>query len=155
MSRTMHYSDTHLDIPLSQGIVLVRTEQGVATNVPHYTCVHSPDGFEFGYGGSGPADLALNIAEAVLRQIGYSGNLSEPNYDGNRCFEAAMRMHQNVKWQFVAPALHGNEPGSLVYPFSVVAGFVRSELERQRDEDQRMARFIGDADDFIVIGDSQ
>jgi hypothetical protein len=28
--------------------------------------VHSPDGFEWGYGGSGPADLALNILARFL-----------------------------------------------------------------------------------------
>ena len=31
------------------------------TNVPHLLTKHSPTGFEWGYSGSGPADLALNI----------------------------------------------------------------------------------------------
>ena len=31
------------------------------TNVPHLITRHSPTGFEWGYAGSGPADLALNI----------------------------------------------------------------------------------------------
>lgn len=30
------------------------------TELPHVVC-HSPTGFEWGYGGSGPADLALSI----------------------------------------------------------------------------------------------
>ena len=46
---------------------------------------HSPSGFEWGYGGSGPADLALNILLAA---------------SGDRDFSA--QHHQAFKWQFVA-----------------------------------------------------
>lgn len=35
--------------------------QSARTNVTHRLIWHSPDGFEWGYGGSGPAELALNI----------------------------------------------------------------------------------------------
>ena len=46
---------------------------------------HSPDGFNWGYGGSGPAQLALAILlEAGLRR------------------EEAVRLHQDFKWDFVA-----------------------------------------------------
>jgi hypothetical protein len=38
-----------------------RFEKPVVEGVRHIWSVHSPDGFEWGYGGSGPADLALNI----------------------------------------------------------------------------------------------
>lgn len=34
---------------------------GIETNVQRSEYRHSPTGFNFGYGGSGPADLALNI----------------------------------------------------------------------------------------------
>lgn len=37
------------------------TASGVRTNVQRTIYRHSPTGFNFGYGGSGPADLALNI----------------------------------------------------------------------------------------------
>lgn len=52
-------------------IILKRTEDGVETNVIHFCRAdgvgcHSPTGFEWGYGGSGPSDLAYNI----LRTIG-------------------------------------------------------------------------------------
>lgn len=46
---------------------------------------HSPKGFEWGYGGSGPADLALNILLAAT---------------ADRDFAA--RHHQSFKWRFVA-----------------------------------------------------
>lgn len=34
---------------------------GAMADIPQRFVVHSPTGFEWGYGGSGPADLALNI----------------------------------------------------------------------------------------------
>ena len=46
---------------------------------------HGPTGFEWGYGGSGPADLALNILLAAT---------------GDRDFAA--KNHQAFKWKFVA-----------------------------------------------------
>ena len=47
---------------------------------------HSPTGFEWGYGGSGPADLALNILLAITKDR-----------------EFAKQHHQSFKWRFVAP----------------------------------------------------
>jgi hypothetical protein len=46
------------DFPLL--IEFKRTEKGPETNVLHTVVRHSPDGFEWGYAGSGPAELALN-----------------------------------------------------------------------------------------------
>jgi hypothetical protein len=46
---------------------------------------HSPTGFEFGYQGSGPAQLAL----AILLDVTGDERL-------------AVKRHQNFKWQFVA-----------------------------------------------------
>lgn len=45
---------------------------------------HSPDGFSWGYGGSGPAQLALAILLKFHSQ------------------EFALRYYQNFKWKFVA-----------------------------------------------------
>jgi hypothetical protein len=48
--------------PMTGDVVLKRDANGTAiTNVPRLVTRHSPTGFEWGYGGSGPADLALNI----------------------------------------------------------------------------------------------
>lgn len=47
---------------------------------------HSPTGFEWGYGGSGPAQLALAILAKYL--------------DDDGC---AVLLHQPVKWRIVAP----------------------------------------------------
>ncbi|MBA7579559.1 hypothetical protein ES708_21430 [subsurface metagenome] len=48
-------------------------------------CNHSPDGFQWGYGGSGPAQLAL----ALL-------------FDATSDPKTALTYHQDFKWAFVA-----------------------------------------------------
>lgn len=53
---------------------------------------HSPDGFNWGYGGSGPAQLSL----ALLLEAGASD-------------EEATRHHQEFKWQMIA-TLEGGRP---------------------------------------------
>lgn len=47
---------------------------------------HSPTGFEWGYGGSGPADLAFSILWDLLGET------------------TANRFYQDFKWAFIAPA---------------------------------------------------
>ena len=63
---------------------------------------HSPTGFEWGYGGSGPADLALSILadylgeqEAVRRYIRPMGWVTENE-------PLTCRLYQQFKWAFVA-----------------------------------------------------
>jgi len=68
------------------GDIILRRMNGKAiANIPHSIIRHSPTGFEWGYGGSGPADLALNILYAVT---------------DNKA--AAERYYQEFKWIFVA-----------------------------------------------------
>jgi hypothetical protein len=64
---------------------------------------HSPDGFEWGYGGSGPADLALAILVDYLRE--------RPPNKGWRAGETfsrwtvhskAFAFHQDFKREFIA-----------------------------------------------------
>jgi hypothetical protein len=45
---------------------------------------HSPDGFAWGYGGSGPAQLALAILLKLTRNP-----------------EKAVRQHQDFKWKYI------------------------------------------------------
>jgi len=67
----------------------------VRTNVPRSAIYHSPTGFEFGYGGSGPADLALCILAAIV----------PPGTDGAEAVDCssgtvsqtAMALHQRFK----------------------------------------------------------
>lgn len=93
-----------LSKPLVFDVVLKRdgndTTGEVITNVPWSVIDHSPTGFNWGYGGSGPADLALNILNAFV----------PPGTDGlepvrcyrNTCSRTAQRLHQQFKWEFIA-----------------------------------------------------
>ena len=72
----------------------------VMTNVPRLVIHHSPDGFEYGYDGSGPADLALNILEWRMRERNYDGPTMKV-WKGE-CFRLAFRLHQDFKRHFIA-----------------------------------------------------
>ena len=88
------------------GIYMRRADDGsVFTNVPHLVVHHSPTGFEWGYGGSGPSDLALNICEALLRQRGYKGERVQC-YRG-KCLRMAYGLHTYFRDQFIVPLPHG------------------------------------------------
>lgn len=68
---------------LSGTRVTVEQENRPDYSLPHI-CRHSPDGFEWGYGGSGPADLALSmLTDAVGAEL-------------------AERHYQRFKSQFIA-----------------------------------------------------
>ena len=56
--------------PLFQhDIVCRRNPDGtVSVNIQQRIVRHSPDGFEWGYAGSGPSDLALNILSIFIGQ---------------------------------------------------------------------------------------
>ena len=73
------------------GANIVLHRNGIDNPVPHRYDYHSPTGMEFGYGGSGPADAALNILALFV-----------PG-------PTAFRLHQDFKWRFVAPAKEGDE----------------------------------------------
>jgi len=117
------FADTALNRPLSAGIILERGSDGeVRTNVPHLVMHHSPDGFEFGYPGSGPADLALNILEAVLSLQGYVGERVEL-WDGD-CWRLAWRLHQRLKWHFLA----GLPSAGAVIPLATVVSWIGEQV---------------------------
>lgn len=78
-----------------------RTPEGLKTNVKWIVRQHSPDGFEIGYSGSGPADLALN-AMAALYPAGQGGEV-ERCFDGNVSFEAWL-FHHDFKFEFLVKA---------------------------------------------------
>lgn len=68
---------------------------GKALNPRYDLANHSPDGFEWGYGGSGPAQAALAILADCLQDD-----------------ERAMRLYQKFKWKVVA-GLVQEEPWTL------------------------------------------
>ena len=86
----------------------------VVTNVPRTVVHHSPTGYEFGFGGSGPADLALNVLNLFV----------PPGTDGLppvQCYRhtasrTAWQLHQSFKWEFIGPLPEegGLLPGTLI-----------------------------------------
>jgi hypothetical protein len=58
------------------------------TNVPCRITRHSPSGFEWGYGGSGPADFALNILSVYIGQ------------------EMAEELYQEFKFEIISNLSH-------------------------------------------------
>ena len=112
----MEYLDrTFADKPeITDGVYLERYGDWVHTNVPHHVMKHSPDGFLWGYGGSGPADLALNIIEAVLLARGYEGARREG------CFELTTRLYQKFKVDFIVTMPY--EGGHI--PFETIAEWI-------------------------------
>lgn len=96
------FASIFLDDPdMKEVITLTRIDGQAATNVPHLIASHSPTGYEWGYGGSGPADLALNIVENILRQMGFVGEKTKA-WDGRKMFVASWLIHQSFKWNFIA-----------------------------------------------------
>lgn len=69
----------------AEGSVIVRVD-GKKLRVRLDLFNHSPDGFEWGYGGSGPAQLALAILADLLEDD-----------------ERAVRLHQDFKWAVITP----------------------------------------------------
>jgi len=83
------------------GVVMVRVADGTYfTNVPVAVIHHSPTGFSWGYGGSGPADMALNILEYVVRFLGLAKGESVKVYSGT-CSAEAWDLHQSFKRLFL------------------------------------------------------
>lgn len=69
---------------IGEEIVMTRDPEGrPMVNVFQQKTYHSPDGFEWGYAGSGPADLALNILLIYLDE------------------RDAMTIHQDFKFNFL------------------------------------------------------
>lgn len=109
--------DVWIDNPFQEpGFIFGHLPDGrVATNVPHAVIYHSPTGYETGYGGSGPADLALNILVNATWPIHASTGASTGVFKAYRgeCSLLAWELHQAFKWQFIAGP--SNETGNFEF----------------------------------------
>jgi len=129
MKREREHDDSRLDDDIRNGIIIRRSPSGqVETNVPHRHTHHSPTGYEYGYAGSGPADLALNCIAAILAELNYKGErvyeFDKP-WDGTRPFKFAYAYHQDFKFQFIAPL---DPKAAHVIPFAIVKDWVKTKL---------------------------
>ncbi|RKZ08822.1 hypothetical protein DRQ25_08140 [Candidatus Fermentibacteria bacterium] len=131
-------------VPIEEsGVLLKRMPDGTPiTNVPWLVIDHSPTGFNWGYGGSGSADLALNILENALWTLGLASKAgtARPNnedkyfsfdnevfkcYNG-RCMAAAWEYHQDFKWQFLTEEMP--ESGGFI-PWSHIVAFIYDKMD--------------------------
>lgn len=89
-------------VPVSAFGELPIVESMLHFNIPRRHVDHSPSGWEWGYGGSGPADLALNILacfEDCLVPV--EPHLREVLWDGTSVHPEVWRLHQSFKRQFI------------------------------------------------------
>jgi hypothetical protein len=70
--------------------------------LPKRRAHHSPTGYEWGYGGSGPADLALNILAAVIPRRDPGDRDRVRLWDGSWVCERTLQLHQHLKWELIA-----------------------------------------------------
>lgn len=101
---TAEYGSAALKPVFGPGVALVwkRHEDGsLLTNVLWQVRHHSPSGFEIGYGGSGPADLALNMMAALFPIR--AGESTVQCFHGH-VTERAWSLHQDFKFAFLAGA---------------------------------------------------
>ena len=90
----------------------------LALNPRRDLCNHSPTGFQWGYAGSGPAQLALAIVAHYGRQF--------ERFDG----EQAVRMHQEFKRKFI----QGIESETWEIPVDKVSAFVDEVMETETEK---------------------
>ena len=83
------YFGTNGDTDFQQ--VQIRHGNGNITFLKQRITLHSPTGFQWGYGGSGPADLALNMLYDYLLRTHRKG-----------AKDIALDLHQSFKWDFIA-----------------------------------------------------
>lgn len=129
--------------PIEQGVILRRVRnpetlvEEVATNVEHKVVYHSPTGFEWGYGGSGPADLALNLAELVVEKVHLVSQR------GPKCYEIAWDAKHNVKELLIAPL---NQECNHIIPWKLVCYAVFDSLrpaqEAYTSNRRKLLRYI-------------
>jgi hypothetical protein len=92
--------ERHADA-LIEGVTCWRAPDGTArSSIPQRHVHYAPKGFDWGFGGSGPADLALNVL-AVFLPLAPEGT-SVALRDGTSVSEAAWALHQAFKYDLIA-----------------------------------------------------
>jgi len=88
---------TYIGTRTPSKIVSISQDGSPPTHRLHHIKHHSPTGFEWGYGGSGPADLALSI---LAHHFGENPTPRQLATGDCKCW----RLHQAFKWHFIASA---------------------------------------------------
>lgn len=129
------YNQRYLLSPIFNGhndIIWYRDNSGLRTNVKRTVIHHSPDGFEIGYSGSGPADLALNIA-AVLFPLQNEEDKVPCHY--GEVSRKAWAVHQELKFELLS-ACGGNKGiigGGSINRWQTMAELKHRKVERKNN----------------------
>ena len=117
-------------VPMDQlGAVMLAGDNGFYyTNVPVNCLHHSPDGFSWGYNGSGPADLALNILETAVHILNMAEQVPVECYAG-KCSGEAWLLHQSFKHEYIAKV---PDEGGII-PWVEIETWLRKSLEPDSD----------------------
>jgi hypothetical protein len=92
--------ERHADA-LIEGVTCWRAPDGTArSSIPQWHVHYAPKGFDWGFGGSGPADLALNVL-ALFLPLAPEAN-SVALRDGSSVSEDAWALHQAFKYDLIA-----------------------------------------------------
>lgn len=117
--------------PTVDGVIIRRdpVDNAIATNVPRVAVQHSPTGFEIGYGGSGPADFALNIMCAFLPATPDDGTAVKAK-NGHRVSTSAWWLYQSFKRDFLADELKPGE--EIIITADDIRAWIVEELKKDR-----------------------
>jgi hypothetical protein len=86
---------------LIERVTCCRAPDGTARcSIPQRHVHYAPKGFEWGFGGSGPADLALNVLALFLPLAPETNSVALR--DGSSVSEAAWALHQAFKYDLIA-----------------------------------------------------
>jgi hypothetical protein len=92
--------ERHADA-LIEGVTCWRAPDGTArSSIPQRHVHYAPKGFDWGFGGSGPADLALNVLAVFLPLAADATGVALR--DGSSVSEAAWALHQAFKYDLIA-----------------------------------------------------
>jgi hypothetical protein len=92
--------ERHADA-LIEGVICWRAPDGTAkSSIPQQHVHYAPKGFDWGFGGSGAADLALNVLALFLPLAVDATGVALR--DGTSVSEAAWALHQAFKYDLIA-----------------------------------------------------
>lgn len=114
---------------LKSGVIFGRTFFGVVkSNVPWRCVSASKTGYDWGYDGKAPSDFALNILEAILQEMNYSG--ARVKCFAGECFSLAWQ-NRHVFMSAFLESLDTNRNYKI--PAYRVQNFVTALLELERE----------------------
>lgn len=107
-----------------------KIEPGAACMALDHVVHHSPTGFEAGYQGSGPADLALSIMahyygvnHAIMQEYMKTGRAAQ-----REDCERVCHVYQRFKQDFIAPIQIGPGQSWLIDGSAILGWLVKSDL---------------------------